>query len=107
MAFNPVLLAAMSEVEPQDSGLASGIVNTSFMMGGALGLAALASIADSRKTHLLSTGEDLPSALTGGYHAAFLVAAIMALAAAAIGGLLLRNHEMAPHGAPEAAPEAA
>ena len=45
MAFNPVLLAAMSDVEPQDSGLASGVVNTSFMMGGALGLAVLASLA--------------------------------------------------------------
>ena len=45
VAFNPVLLAAMSDVEPQESGLASGIVNTAFMMGGALGLAVLASVA--------------------------------------------------------------
>ena len=48
MAFNPVLLAAMSDVEPSESGLASGIVNTAFMMGGALGLAILASLAASR-----------------------------------------------------------
>src|SRR5919109_840369 len=48
MAFNPVLLAAMSDVAPEESGLASGIVNNPFMMGGALGLAVLASIADSR-----------------------------------------------------------
>ena len=48
MAFNPVLLAAMSDVEPSESGLASGVVNTSFMMGGALGLAVLASLAASR-----------------------------------------------------------
>ena len=48
MAFNPVLLAAMSDVEPQDAGLASGVVNTSFMMGGALGLAVLASLAAAR-----------------------------------------------------------
>src|SRR5436309_9737983 len=48
MAFNPMLLAAMSEVAPEESGLASGVVNTSFMMGGALGLAVLASIAASR-----------------------------------------------------------
>ena len=51
IAFNPVLLAAMSDVEPEESGLASGIVNTSFMMGGALGLAVLASIAASRTRH--------------------------------------------------------
>ena len=48
MAFNPVLLAAMSDVEPEQSGLASGVINTSFMMGGALGLAILASVAASR-----------------------------------------------------------
>ena len=48
MAFNPVLLAAMSDVEPSEAGLASGVVNTSFMMGGALGLAVLASLAAAR-----------------------------------------------------------
>ena len=51
MAFNPVLLAAMSDVEPEEAGLASGVVNTSFMMGGALGLAVLASIAAARTGH--------------------------------------------------------
>src|SRR5207244_5792237 len=51
IAFNPVLLAAMSDVEPQEAGLVSGFVNTSFMMGGALGLAVLASIAASRNDH--------------------------------------------------------
>ena len=45
IAFNPLLLAAMSDVDESESGLASGIVNTSFMMGGALGLAVLASLA--------------------------------------------------------------
>jgi predicted MFS family arabinose efflux permease len=52
MAFNPVLLAAMSDVEPSEAGLASGIVNTAFMMGGALGLAVLASVAASRTENL-------------------------------------------------------
>jgi MFS family permease len=107
IAFNPVLLAAMSDVEPQEAGLASGIINTSFMMGGALGLAALASAADSRTTHLLASGSSSAEALTGGYHVAFLIGALFAFAGAAIGGLLLRNQEMAPHGAPEAATETA
>ena len=57
MAFNPVLLAAMSDVEPEESGLASGVVNTSFMMGGALGLAVLASLAASRTDTLSAAGE--------------------------------------------------
>ena len=57
MAFNPVLLAAMSDVEPSEAGLASGVVNTSFMMGGALGLAVLASLAASRSDTLLASGD--------------------------------------------------
>ena len=52
VAFNPLLLAAMGDVEPEESGLASGVVNTAFMMGGALGLAILASAADSRTNNL-------------------------------------------------------
>ena len=98
MAFNPVLLAAMSDVEPQESGLASGIVNTSFMMGGALGLAILASVAASRTSDLLATGESNAAALTGGYHVAFLIGALFAFGAAAIGGLLLRNAPAMAHG---------
>jgi EmrB/QacA subfamily drug resistance transporter len=90
MAFNPVLLAAMSDVDQSEAGLASGIVNTSFMMGGALGLAVLASLAASRTETLLGSGESEVAALTGGYHVAFLVGAIFALAAAVIGAALLR-----------------
>ncbi|HEU6444259.1 MAG TPA: DHA2 family efflux MFS transporter permease subunit [Gaiellaceae bacterium] len=90
MAFNPVFLAAMSDVEPSDAGLASGVVNTSFMMGGALGLAVLASLAASRTETLAASGDGPLEALTGGYHAAFLAGALFALAAAVAGGTLLR-----------------
>jgi EmrB/QacA subfamily drug resistance transporter len=90
MAFNPVLLAAISDVEPTEAGLASGLVNTSFMMGGALGLAVLASLAASRTDSLLADGESQTAALTGGYHVAFLVGAIFAAVAAVLGALLLR-----------------
>ena len=90
MAFNPVLLAAMSDVEESQAGLASGVVNTSFMMGGALGLAVLASLAASRTDTLAASGDSPLVALTGGYHAAFLAGAAFALAAAVIGGTLLR-----------------
>jgi EmrB/QacA subfamily drug resistance transporter len=90
MAFNPVLLAAMSDVKQSEAGLASGVVNTSFMMGGALGLAVLASLAASRTETLSAAGDGPLVALTGGYHAAFLVGALFAAGAAAIGVALLR-----------------
>jgi EmrB/QacA subfamily drug resistance transporter len=96
LAFNPVLLAAMSDVNPDESGLASGVVNTSFMMGGALGLAVLASLAAARSDHLLASGVALPAALNGGYGLAFLLGAIFATAAAVIGLLLLRAGVQAP-----------
>jgi EmrB/QacA subfamily drug resistance transporter len=108
MAFNPVLLAAMSDVEPTEAGLASGVVNTSFMMGGALGLAVLASLAASRTDTLLAGGEIEAVALTGGYHVAFFVGALFALAAAALGGLLLRQGAYArEHSGPEQEPQPA
>jgi MFS family permease len=107
MAFNPLLLAAMGDVEPNEAGLASGLVNTSFMMGGALGLAVLASVAASRTSNLRAAGESELAALTGGYHLAFLIGAIFALSAAAIGAGLLRPAAQpagAPHGAAEPEP---
>jgi MFS family permease len=101
LAFNPVLMAAMSDVEPKDAGLASGIANTAFMMGGALGLAVLASAAAARTHHLVSGGHDTAGALTGGYHLAFLVGALFALAAAAVGATFLRTRSAAaPHAEP-------
>jgi EmrB/QacA subfamily drug resistance transporter len=96
ISFNPLLLAAMSDVSPTESGLASGVVNTSFMMGGALGLAVLASLAASRTDGLLGSGEEPLVALTGGYHAAFVAGALFAAAAAALAAALLRAGAQAP-----------
>jgi MFS family permease len=100
LAFNPVLMAAMSDVEPRDAGLASGIANTAFMMGGALGLAVLASAAAARTSHLAASGHGTLAALTGGYHLAFVIGAVFALAAAAVGAALLRTRSAAPHAEP-------
>jgi hypothetical protein len=112
ITFNPLLLAAMGDVAPTESGLASGIVNTAFMMGGAVGLAVLVSVADSRTESLRDSGDGLLAALTGGYNAAFWAAAAFALTGA-LGALLLRpvaspGQEAMPDGepaAPEPAPE--
>jgi EmrB/QacA subfamily drug resistance transporter len=106
MAFNPVLLAAMNDVKPEESGLASGIVNTSFMMGGAVGLAVLVSVAAARTNTLVASGADRLTALTGGYHLAFAIGALFAIAAATIGFVLLRTPAVVPahaHGVPATA----
>lgn len=97
MAFNPVLMAAMSEVAPEDSGLASGVVNTSFMMGGSLGLACLASLAASRTASVLASGAEHAAALAAGYRVAFLAGALFAALAAIIGGMLLRTRDALGH----------
>ncbi|BBP77451.1 DHA2 family efflux MFS transporter permease subunit [Pseudomonas gingeri] len=91
IAFNPLLLAAMNDVAPSESGLASGVVNTAFMMGGALGLAALASLAAAR-THLhLSAGLPPLDALNDGYQAAFLAGALFSALGAGIAATLMRT----------------
>jgi EmrB/QacA subfamily drug resistance transporter len=89
MALNPVMLAAMSEVDPEESGLASGVVNTSFMMGGALGLAVLASIAAARSDALSALGG--PAALNAGYQLTFAIGGGFAALAAIVAAVLLRD----------------
>jgi EmrB/QacA subfamily drug resistance transporter len=103
LAFNPVLLAAMSDVEQSEAGLASGVVNTAFMMGGALGLAVLASLASSRTNNLRADGESALVALNGGYHLAFALGAVFALAAGVVAAVFLREAKPAHEAAREPA----
>jgi EmrB/QacA subfamily drug resistance transporter len=90
MAFNPLLLVAMNDVHSDESGLASGVVNTSFMMGGALGLAALASWADGRTGELQHAGTAPLAALNAGYHLDFWLGALLAACGALVGARALR-----------------
>jgi EmrB/QacA subfamily drug resistance transporter len=103
LVFPALMTLAMSGATPEDSGLASGLVNTTQQVGGALGLAVLATLATTRTGALQAHGASTATALTGGYHLAFTIAAGLVLSAIAIGLVLLRP-EQALHaiGEPEA-----
>jgi EmrB/QacA subfamily drug resistance transporter len=90
VAFNPLLLAALNDATPEDAGLVSGVINTAFMLGGALGLAILASLAAARTENLTANGIGQLAALTGGYDVAFFVGALFAAGAAALSAALSR-----------------
>jgi EmrB/QacA subfamily drug resistance transporter len=81
IAFPGLVTLAMSGVRPHEAGLASGLVNTSAQVGGALGLAVLATLSATRSDHLIAQGTAKASALTSGYHLAFAIAAALVVAA--------------------------
>jgi EmrB/QacA subfamily drug resistance transporter len=87
--FPALMTLAMSGATHEDAGLASGLVNTSAQVGGALGLAVLATLSTTRTANMLAGGESPASALTGGYHLAFLIGAGLVLAAVAIAAVVL------------------
>jgi hypothetical protein len=84
IVLNPLLLAATSDIPPDDAGVASGAVNSSFMMGGALSLGVLATVSAARTGSLMTSGHGQLAALNGGYHIAFAVGAGLAIAAACL-----------------------
>jgi EmrB/QacA subfamily drug resistance transporter len=88
-SFPALMTLAMSGATREDAGLASGLVNTSAQVGGALGLAVLATLSASRSDHLIASGKATASALTSGYHLAFLIGAALVVAAIAVGVLVL------------------
>src|SRR5215218_8555072 len=93
LAFPSLMTLAMSGATPSDSGLASGLVNTSVQVGGAIGLAVLATLATNRTEGVLSDGESTASALTSGYHLAYLVGAGLVVVAIAVAVSTLRSPE--------------
>jgi predicted MFS family arabinose efflux permease len=91
LTFPAVVTIAMSDSSPQDSGLASGLVNTSRQVGGSLGLAVLASLSASRAGDLLAAGSNPAAALTGGIHAAYAGGLLLIGGAIAVAVLVLRG----------------
>jgi MFS family permease len=84
LAFPSLMTLAMSAATPEDSGLASGLVNTTQQVGGALGLAVLATLSSTRAEHLLAHGGGFASSLTSGYHLVFTVGTVLVTIAIAL-----------------------
>jgi EmrB/QacA subfamily drug resistance transporter len=89
LSFPSLMSLAMGGVAPEEAGLASGLVNTSLQVGGALGLAVLATLATNRTTDLVAGGDSVQAALTSGYRLAFLIAAGLVAVAVAVAALVL------------------
>jgi EmrB/QacA subfamily drug resistance transporter len=100
-SFPAIMTLAMSGATPSDSGLASGLVNTSMQVGGAIGLAVLATLSTERTQGLLDDGASNASALTSGYHLAYLIGAGLAAIAVAIAVFVLRDVASPSHGEAE------
>ena len=92
-SFMPLLQIGMSEIPNADAGLGSGIVNVSQQLAGAIGLAALGTIAEDRSRSLLAAGQDLVNALADGYRLALLIAAACVLLGLVLSPILLRTKE--------------
>jgi MFS family permease len=89
LCFPSLMTLAMSSATPSESGLASGLVNTTTQVGGALGLAVVVTLSSTRTKDLLAAGHSPASALTSGFHLAFLVGAGLVAVAIAVAALVL------------------
>jgi len=99
LAFPALMTVAMSGVSMEDSGLASGLVNTSAQVGGALGLAVLATLSATHSDNLIANGESTASALTSGYHLAFVVGAALLGVAIVLVATVIEPVKASAHGA--------
>ena len=106
-SFVPISIAALAGVQPAEAGLASGLINTSQQIGGALGIAALSAIATSRTTHSVEGGSQLPVALVDGFRGALWAAVAVGIVGVLAAATLIRREELATEEAPEAVPATA
>ena len=95
VSFPALMTLAMSGATPSDAGLASGLVNTTVQVGGALGLAVLATLSATRSQDLVASGDAQAAALTGGYHLAFLIGAALVVAAIGVATVVLQGEKKA------------
>jgi EmrB/QacA subfamily drug resistance transporter len=96
LSFVPITIAATNGVAANDSGLASGLLNTTQQVGGSLGLAILSSVSTSRATSALHNGSPLPVALTHGFKGAFVVAAVLCAGGVLVALALLPGRRREP-----------
>ncbi len=95
LAFPALMTLAMADATPSDSGLASGLISTTQMVSGALGLAVLVTLAASHTSRLLAAGMALPEALTGGYHLAFVISTALVAGAILVAAIVISGREPA------------
>jgi MFS family permease len=103
-SFVPISIAALAGVQAAEAGLASGLINTSQQIGGALGIAALSTIATSRTDDAVAGGSALPTALVDGFSGAFLAGVVIAGLGIVAALTLIRRDELEPVPAAEAEP---
>jgi MFS family permease len=103
-SFVPISIAALAGVQDSEAGLASGLINTSQQIGGALGIAALSTIATSYSDNAVATGSALPFALVDGFTAAFVAGAIIAGLGILAAVTLIKRDELEPQVTPDVVP---
>ena len=104
--FVPISIAALAGVSQAEAGIASGLINTSQQIGGAVGIALLSSIAINRTESEIVSGVAQPEALTSGFQIAFWVGAVIAAVGVVAALVLIRQEEIAPAGEAAAVPAA-
>jgi EmrB/QacA subfamily drug resistance transporter len=103
-AFVPITIAALAGTKPQEAGLASGLINTSQQIGGAVGIAVLSSIAVSTTTNSVASGTAVPTALTDGFVNAFWAGAAIAFAGLLVSIFVVRGRDLKPQEVPQEVP---